>query len=236
MAKRKQGASALPLFLILIVLAVGIALLISYVTDADKGNIRNTLTVEAGGEVPDANGFVIKNEGVAAQYISGSDAIDMSKTGKYAVTIDYNGKTYSGTVVVADTTPPQAKAENVTVTVGVAGNARSASDATSAGANAPFAYVNDRFPPCTVSEPAKSTVSFGACEGMRHRMKPVKTQSRADEYIVPGGIHFNLKRDVFVNRTVSRTVIRTENRDSHYGGGGGTTVNSGGFSGHSGKF
>ena len=79
-------------------------------------------------------------------------------------------------------------------------------------------------------------VSFGACEGMRHRMKPVKTQSRADEYIVPGGIHFNLKRDVFVNRTVSRTVIRTENRDSHYGGGGGTTVNSGGFSGHSGKF
>ena len=79
-------------------------------------------------------------------------------------------------------------------------------------------------------------VSFGACEGMKRRMKPVKPQSRADEYIVPGGIHFNLKRDVFVNRTVTRTVIRTENRDSHYGGGGGTTVNSGGFSGHSGKF
>ena len=79
-------------------------------------------------------------------------------------------------------------------------------------------------------------VSFGASEGMKRRMKPVKPQSRADEYIVPGGIHFNLKRDVFVNRTVSRTVIRTENRDSHYGGGGGTTVNSGGFSGHSGKF
>ena len=78
-------------------------------------------------------------------------------------------------------------------------------------------------------------VSFGVCEGMKHRMKPVKPQSRADEYIVPGGVHFNLKRDVFVNRTVSRTVIRTENRDSHYGGGG-TTVNSGGFSGHSGKF
>ena len=79
-------------------------------------------------------------------------------------------------------------------------------------------------------------VSFGACEGMKRRMKPVKPKSRADEYIVPGGIHFNLKRDVFVNRTVSRTVIRTENRDSHYGGGGGTTLNSGGFSGHSGKF
>ena len=78
-------------------------------------------------------------------------------------------------------------------------------------------------------------VSFGACEGMKRRMKPVKPQNRADEYIVPGGIHLSLKRDVFVNRTVSRTVIRTENRDSTYGGGG-TTVNSGGFSGHSGKF
>ena len=78
-------------------------------------------------------------------------------------------------------------------------------------------------------------VSFGACEGMKRRMKPVRPQNRADEYIVPGGIHFSLKRDVFVNRTVSRTVIRSENRDSSYGGGG-TTVNSGGFSGHSGKF
>ena len=77
-------------------------------------------------------------------------------------------------------------------------------------------------------------VSFGACEGMKRRMKPVRPQNRADEYIVPGGIHFSLKRDVFVNRTVSRTVIRSENRDSSFGGG--TTVNSGGFSGHSGKF
>ena len=78
-------------------------------------------------------------------------------------------------------------------------------------------------------------VSFGACEGMKRRMKPVRPQNRADEYIVPGGIHFSLTRDVFVNRTVSRTVIRSENRDSSYGGGG-TTVNSGSFSGHSGKF
>ena len=79
-------------------------------------------------------------------------------------------------------------------------------------------------------------VGFGACEGMRRNMKPVKPRSRADEYIVPGGINLSLKRDVFVNRTVTRTVIRTENRDSGFHGGGGTTVNSHGFSGHSGKF
>ena len=77
---------------------------------------------------------------------------------------------------------------------------------------------------------------FGTCEGMRRRMKPVKLQSRADEYVVPGGINLSLKRDVFVNRTVTRTVIRSDDRDSSHHGGGGTTINSHGFSGHGGKF
>ena len=77
-------------------------------------------------------------------------------------------------------------------------------------------------------------VAFGVCEGMKHKMKPVRPQSRADEYVVPGGVEFSQKRDTFINRTVTRSVIRTENRDSS--GGGGTTVNSQGFSGQSGKF
>ena len=77
--------------------------------------------------------------------------------------------------------------------------------------------------------------AFATCEGMRRQMKPVKTKAQADDYILPGGIDLSLKRDVFVNRTVSRTVIHSNNRDGH-GGGGGTTVNSHGFSGHSGKF
>ncbi len=73
------------------------------------------------------------------------------------------------------------------------------------------------------------------CEIMRRRMKPVSRQSRADEYIVPGGVDLSVKRDIFLNRSVSRTVIRSENRGPG-GSGGGTTINSGGFSGHSGKF
>lgn len=77
-------------------------------------------------------------------------------------------------------------------------------------------------------------LALGTCESMRRRMKPVKKQSRADEYIVPGGINLSIKRDVFINRTVTRTVIHDDNRDSHFSGG--TSVNSHGFSGHSGKF
>ncbi len=76
--------------------------------------------------------------------------------------------------------------------------------------------------------------AFGACEGMRRQMKPVSRQSRADEYIVQGGIDLSLKRDVFLNRTITRVPIRSVEKSP--AGGGGTTVNSHGFSGHSGKF
>lgn len=78
-------------------------------------------------------------------------------------------------------------------------------------------------------------VAFSSCEIMKRKMKPVSRRSTAEEYIVPSGVNLSVSQDVFVNRTVTRTVIRTENRDSHYSGGG-TSVNSSGFSGHSGKF
>ena len=78
-------------------------------------------------------------------------------------------------------------------------------------------------------------IAFGSCEGMKRKMKPVKQAAFADDYLLQGGIHLDVKKDVFVNRSVTRTVIRTE-RSSGGGGGGGTTINSGGFSGHSGKF
>ena len=78
-------------------------------------------------------------------------------------------------------------------------------------------------------------ISFAVCQGMKRKMKPVREQSRANDYIVPGGVRLTVNRDVFVNRTVSRTVIRSEQRDSHSSGGG-TTIHSSGFSGHSGKF
>lgn len=81
-----------------------------------------------------------------------------------------------------------------------------------------------------------SLVAIVVCETMKRKMKPVIRESRADEYIVPGGINLSVKRDVFINRTITRTVIRTENRTPSCGGTGGTTVNAGGFSGHSGKF
>lgn len=79
-------------------------------------------------------------------------------------------------------------------------------------------------------------IAFLVCELMKHGMKPVSRQFGADEYIVPGGVELSLKRDVFMNRSVTRTVIRSENRGPGSGGGGGTTINSSGFSGHSGKF
>ncbi len=81
---------------------------------------------------------------------------------------------------------------------------------------------------------APCLIAFAACSAMKKQMKPVSRSVRADDYVVPGGVNLSLKRDVFINRTVSVRVIQTHSdRDSH---GGGTTINSGGFSGHSGKF
>ena len=78
-------------------------------------------------------------------------------------------------------------------------------------------------------------ISFAICQGMKRKMRPVREQSRANDYIVPGSIHLTVKNDFFLNRTVTRTVIRSEQRDSSSSHGG-TTIDSSGFSGHSGKF
>lgn len=77
-------------------------------------------------------------------------------------------------------------------------------------------------------------IAFLCCQGMKRPMKPVKKAGTAEDYLIPGGIRLDVKQDVFVNRSVQRTVIQRDR--SSGGGGGGTTINSGGFSGHSGKF
>ena len=115
MAKRRKNRSVAPLFLILIVLAVGMAILISRVVG---GNIKNELTVEAGSAKPSATDFIIEDEGKDAVFVEGEDKIDTSVIGKYAVSIEYDGKTYKSTVNVKDTVPPSAAAKNVTAVNG----------------------------------------------------------------------------------------------------------------------
>ena len=69
--------------------------------------------------------------------------------------------------------------------------------------------------------------------GLKSQMKSVHTATIADRYVTAEGLQLSLKRDTFVNRTVTRTPIPKQ-RSS--GGGGGTTINAGGFSHKSGKF
>ena len=76
-----------------------------------------------------------------------------------------------------------------------------------------------------------------AVSGMSKQMKTAVKQTRADEYVGRGSPHLNIVNDQFVNRNVTRQVIRkqnSENRPSgHYGG---TTISgSHGGSHHSGK-
>ena len=64
------------------------------------------------------------------------------------------------------------------------------------------------------------------------QMKSVRLAGTAAEYVAPGGLDVQVSEDVYTHTSVNR--IRRER--SSNSGGGGTSVNSGGFSHSSGKF
>ena len=92
------------------------------------------------------------------------------------------------------------------------------------------------------------------CNGLKKKMKSVKTKADATQYIsggpavtasgvaagaaagLIGGIILRAATDQFVNPTVTRVPIVVNDNDRKGGWGGGTTIDAGGFSGHSGKF
>lgn len=80
-------------------------------------------------------------------------------------------------------------------------------------------------------------ISGGTCLGMRGKMKNAKIKTTAEDYVVPGSLHLSVNTDRFLHTT--RTVVKDPPPESRGGGGGhsgGTSINSGGFSHHSGKF
>lgn len=72
---------------------------------------------------------------------------------------------------------------------------------------------------------------------MKSKMKTARKQTQAYGYIGEGGASLSVSHDQFLNSTETRQVIRQTQRTGGGGGHmGGTHVNSGGFSHHSGKF
>lgn len=80
-------------------------------------------------------------------------------------------------------------------------------------------------------------ISLLTCLGMKSKNKTAHIATEANQYIPKNGIHLTANHDHFLYRNQT---IQHINRDRDSGGGGGhfggTTVNSGGFSHHSGKF
>ena len=77
-----------------------------------------------------------------------------------------------------------------------------------------------------------------AVSGMSRQMKTAVKQTRAEEYVGRGSPHLNIRDDQFINRNVTRQVIRRQEVNNRPGGHyGGTTISgSHGGSHHSGKF
>ena len=79
-----------------------------------------------------------------------------------------------------------------------------------------------------------AAVALIVCLILKGKMKTAVLQKNADAYIRPNGLLLRTRIDQYTHTTEHRERINT---DSHSGGhSGGTTVNSSGFSGHSGKF
>lgn len=71
------------------------------------------------------------------------------------------------------------------------------------------------------------------CVILMFQMKTANLKTEARDYMVQNGTDMRVVQDIFTHRTVTRQVIQ---QNENKGGGGGTTVNSRGFSGKSGKF
>lgn len=76
-------------------------------------------------------------------------------------------------------------------------------------------------------------IAFGVCFGIKRGMRSVFRAGEADEYVKPGSFNVDRSWDRYTHTTETR--VKIENKSSS-GSGGGTTVNSGGFSGSGGKF
>ena len=74
--------------------------------------------------------------------------------------------------------------------------------------------------------------------GFKRKSKTAVRQTKAANYVSRGGLQLRERSDQFINRSVTRQIIPKNTSSSRPGGGhaGGTSVNSGGFSHHSGKF
>lgn len=71
------------------------------------------------------------------------------------------------------------------------------------------------------------------CLGLKSRNKNTGIKTEAHNYFARNGVNFNRAQDLFINRTEMRVPLP---RNTGGGRGGGTTINSGGFSHHSGSF
>lgn len=76
-------------------------------------------------------------------------------------------------------------------------------------------------------------ISGIVCLSMRSKLKSAKTKTDAVAYIAQNGVFLTAQEDRYTHTTTERVAL---NDDSDRGHGGGTTVDSDGFSGSSGKF
>lgn len=114
--KRSKSIRNWVLTVLILVLAVAVCVAAPLLVDYIELECYSQLTVEAGQPIPGAADFLPENEKTEKERVSfASDlnAISTGVPGTYPVVLSYNGRQYTTQLVIVDTTPPKAKAQDV---------------------------------------------------------------------------------------------------------------------------
>ncbi len=85
-----------------------LALIVCIVLSVYSSPINDTVTVEAGGTGINISRF-IKTAGTKAEFVTDMEGIDYSVPASHEIEIRADGKTFTSTLIIVDTTPPVAK-------------------------------------------------------------------------------------------------------------------------------
>ncbi len=103
------------LLILLVLLAAGGWFAVSFWDEILPAEIAQSVTVEAGSELPPAEDFLLTDADLEIYYLSCPTEEDLTVPGRYAVAIHCGWRDYTAAILVEDTTAPTGVTQNLTV-------------------------------------------------------------------------------------------------------------------------
>ena len=116
--RRRRNSGNIGCIAVVLILAAVIAIGVPIFVNSLQTEYYDTLTLEAGSELPQAKDFLPKSEGSArkkAEFITDLSAVSMTVPGTYPVQVKIGDRSFTSKLIVQDTVAPVAKGKDVTL-------------------------------------------------------------------------------------------------------------------------